>query len=61
MKKIDWKRLFRKAAEDGIKKAVELLILLIVLGASSNLIFVGIPVAFVASLTSKTTQLMLFD
>jgi len=52
-KKIDWKRLAKKSMEDAVKKAIELLVVLIVVGAATKLIFVAVPAIAFGSAIAK--------
>ena len=42
-RKIRWRKLLKKAAEDGLRKTVELLILAIIAGVALRLVLVAVP------------------
>ncbi|MFH1452064.1 MAG: hypothetical protein ABIF88_02730 [archaeon] len=57
--KIDKKRLLLKATEDGLKKAIELVIIGIVIGLSIKLIVITIGSVMFGSVVAKTFKLNL--
>ena len=58
-RKIDWKRMLKKAAEDGIKKAVELIALGIALGVAYRMIIVAVPAVAVGTVVAKVVKVKL--
>jgi len=60
-KKIDWNRLLRKAVEDGIKKAIELLILAIVAGAAIKLVIAAVPAVALGAVVAKVIKVKFLD
>lgn len=61
MKRIDWKRLARKVAEDAPKKFIETLILVIVLGLTLKTVMAAVPAITVASVFAKIVKVRMFD
>lgn len=51
--RIDWKRLIIKALENGAKKAIEVVILALVLGATLKMAAVAIPAAMAGTALVK--------
>ena len=60
-KKIDWNRLLRKAVEDGIKKAIEVLILAIIAGVALKLIIAAVPAVALGAVVAKIVKVKLLD
>jgi hypothetical protein len=60
-KKINWKKLMAKGFEDAIKKAVELLILALLLGATLKLILIAVPAVSLGAIVSKICKITFFD
>ncbi|MBT4174722.1 hypothetical protein HOC80_02430 [archaeon] len=52
-KKLDWKRIGTKALEDGIKKSIEIGILVIIFGIASKTLFVVVPAVVFSSMFVK--------
>lgn len=61
MKKILWKKLLVKAAEEAIKKTIELLVLALALGITARLIFVAVPAIIAGSVVAKVTKITLLE
>ena len=61
IKKINWKKLFAKALEDGIKKTIELVVLALLLGATFKLILITVPAVTLGSMVAKLTKIRFFD
>ena len=59
--KIDWKRLLKKAAEDGIKKGIELSIVAVALGMAYKFIFVTVPAVTLAAIAAKLFKVRFLD
>ncbi|MBW2978272.1 hypothetical protein KY331_05485 [Candidatus Woesearchaeota archaeon] len=57
--KIEWKRLLSKALEDGIKKAIELILIALIVGASIKLILVAVPAVTLGAVIAKLAKLRL--
>ena len=61
VRKIDWKRLFVKGVEDGLKKAVELSILAILIGMAAKMILLTVPAVTLGSVAAKIVKVKLVD
>jgi integral membrane sensor domain MASE1 len=55
--KIEWKKLLWKAMEDGIKKAVEVAFIAILVGASIKLVMAAIPGVMVGAVIAKMIKI----
>tara|TARA_Y100000310_G_C20687157_1_gene819806 strand:+ start:1991 stop:2191 length:201 start_codon:yes stop_codon:yes gene_type:complete len=51
--KINWQKIAAKAFEDGIRKSIEIGILVIILGVASKTLFVVVPAVVFSSLFVK--------
>lgn len=60
-KKIEWKRLLKKAFEDGIKKAIELSIIAIIVGAALKIIMITVPAVTFGSVIAKIIKIKFMD
>ena len=59
--KIDWSRLLKKAAEEGIKKAVELTALGIALGLAFKVVIATVPAVTLSSIIAKVIKVKFLD
>ena len=59
-KKIQWKRLFAKATEDVMKKAIELIAIAVILGATAKLIMVVLPAVLAGGVIARLIKLGVF-
>jgi hypothetical protein len=57
IKKIQWKRLLAKAAEDVVKKAIELTALAIILGAYMKIMLVALPAVLAGGILARVIKL----
>lgn len=60
-KKIDWKRMLLKAAEDGIKKAIELTILALLVGVTIKTVLVAVPAVTMGAVIAKTVKIKMLE
>ena len=60
-KKINWNRLLKKAVEDGIKKAIELLILAIAAGVAIKIIMITVPAVTLGAIVAKIVKIRILD
>jgi hypothetical protein len=56
-KEIQWKRLFAKAAEDVLKKAIELTALAIIIGAYMKIMLVALPAVLAGGILARLIKL----
>lgn len=56
-KAIDWKRLALKSVEDGIKKAIELALIALIVGASMKLVLAAIPGVMLGAIIAKLVKI----
>jgi len=60
-RKIRWRKLLKKAAEDGLRKTVELLILAIIAGVALRLVLVAVPAFVGGTIAAKLIRVKFFD
>lgn len=61
MAQIEWRRIGKKAAEEAIKKAIELVVIFIVAGVAYKLIFVAVPAVMVGSIVARIAKIKLLE
>ena len=55
-KKINWGRLVIKAIEEGAKKAIELVVLALMIGATMKLVMAAIPAVMAGAIVAKIVK-----
>ena len=53
--------MFVRSVEDGLKKAIELLIVAILLGSAIKLVMIVVPAVTLGSITAKLTKIFILE
>ncbi len=59
--KIDWKKLIMQTLESSLRKFVELIVLLILVGITLKLVLMAVPAIAIGTIVAKVVKIKILD